>query len=154
MKKSAEAIEVFQSNSPSPTHRLDRQIVGHARRDFALIGSFGQKLFFSLIPESVRPTARFTGLFPKVIRAGADFFLAQIAHAFTGLGLAAAAGLRTAATALPTFLIAVRRGRANCGSRTASGFTAVEFHRESLPFRRRHDWISWSWPLWDPYGRN
>jgi hypothetical protein len=35
MKKSAEAIEVFESNSPSPTHRLDRQIVGHARRDFA-----------------------------------------------------------------------------------------------------------------------
>jgi hypothetical protein len=88
MKKSAEAIEVL-----SPTHRLDRQIVGHARRDFALIGSFGQKLFFSLIPESVRPTARFTGLFPKVIRAGADFILAQIAHAFTSLGLAAVAEL-------------------------------------------------------------
>jgi len=102
MKKSAEAIEVL-----SPTHRLDRQIVGHARRDFALIGSFGQKLFFSLIPESVRPTARFTGLFPKAICAGADFILAQIAYAFTSLGLAAVAELlRTAATALPTFLIA------------------------------------------------
>jgi hypothetical protein len=58
-----------------------------------LIGSFDQKLFFCLIPESVRPTVRFTGLFPKVIGAGADFCLAQIAHAFTRLGLAAAAEL-------------------------------------------------------------
>jgi hypothetical protein len=56
-----------------------------------------------------------SGAEAQVIRAGADFFLAQIAHAFTGLGLAAAAGLRTAATAfadLANRSLNVLRGRA------------------------------------------
>jgi hypothetical protein len=57
--------------------KSDWQIISHAGRYLARIGTFLQKLAFSLIPKDVHPAAGLACLLPKEVSADTDFFFGR-----------------------------------------------------------------------------